>query len=223
MLRVPSSGNSGSIYLINPDHPDFHLIAIDQQDLEMVGIAESSAIKADHSEVSHKTILRDITWSGLVDLEGRPLSARAQQKVSIDVRNLAAETLSYLRDRPELLRDLTPRAFEEFMAAFYESKGWKAQLTPSSRDGGKDVIISKTDEGGRRMCYVECKRYEPQNPVSVGVIRQLYGVVEADKATAGIVATTSFFTKPAMAEARAIGHRMTLLDFDSLADMLRPE
>jgi HJR/Mrr/RecB family endonuclease len=128
-----------------------------------------------------------------------------------------------IRADPEQLLRLSPREFEEAMAAFYEDRGWQVQLTPERKDGGKDLIIVKSDEAGRRMCYVECKRYARDHPVSVGIIRELWGVVDKDNATSGIVAATSYFTKGAREESQSIrmAHRMALYDYDALVTMLR--
>ena len=44
---------------------------------------------------------------------------------------------------------------------------------------------------------IECKRYAPDNPVGVELVRSLYGVKVHEKATKAILATTSRFTASA--------------------------
>ena len=63
------------------------------------------------------------------------------------------------------------------------------------------------------MYLVECKRYVPPDKVGVQIVRQLYGTVELKQATAGIMATTSFFTKGAKELQRELEHRMHLADY----------
>ena len=68
---------------------------------------------------------------------------------------------------------------------------------------------------------VECKRYGEDNKVGVEIVRGLYGVVEAKRATRGIIATTSYFTKGAKSFRNQVKHRIGLADFDVLAKFLQ--
>jgi restriction system protein len=49
--------------------------------------------------------------------------------------------------------------------------------------------------------------------VGVGIVRGLYGVIEANRATAGIVATTSYFAADARSFQEQIGLRLGLQDY----------
>jgi len=44
---------------------------------------------------------------------------------------------------------------------------------------------------------IECKRYDPKNKVGVSIVRELYGVKNHEKATKGILATTSYLSDEA--------------------------
>jgi hypothetical protein len=57
---------------------------------------------------------------------------------------------------------------------------------------------------------VDAKRNRRDRPVGVGVVRQLYGVVEAMKTSAGLLATTSFFSPDAKQFQEKIPFRLTL-------------
>ena len=48
-------------------------------------------------------------------------------------------------------------------------------------------------------------------------MRTLYGVAESERVTAGILATTSYFTSPATEFQKLIPYRLSLHDFDSSA------
>jgi restriction system protein len=58
--------------------------------------------------------------------------------------------------------------------------------------------------------------------VGVEIVRQLYGVVEAEKATAGVIVTTSSFTRGAKSFALQHSHRMTLHDYGGIRALLGP-
>jgi restriction system protein len=70
------------------------------------------------------------------------------------------------------------------------------------------------------MIYADCKRYAERNKVGVDAVRGLYGVVEKDNATSGLIITTSFFTKTAIEERNEVKHRMALADFNDVKKMM---
>jgi restriction endonuclease Mrr len=51
-------------------------------------------------------------------------------------------------------------------------------------------------------------------------VRGLYGLVEAERATSGLIVTTSYFTTGAVAERERLKYRMALADFDKVKDFL---
>lgn len=83
------------------------------------------------------------------------------------------------------------------MAEIYNKLGYKVEITPSTRDGGKDLIIRKPEILGDFIYYVECKKYAAERHIGVGIVRNLVGTVNTDRVNGGILATTSFFTKNA--------------------------
>jgi restriction system protein len=66
----------------------------------------------------------------------------------------------------------------------------------------------------------QCKRYAPKHKVTVEAVRELYGVVESEKATSGLIITTSTFTKPAKAFQEKNKFRLSLVDMDDLKKWL---
>ena len=67
---------------------------------------------------------------------------------------------------------------------------------------------------------MECKRHHPNNPVGIAIVQRLYGVVSQEKATAGLVVTTSHFSKEAMKFAKTVKHQLGLRDYKSLKEWL---
>ena len=78
-----------------------------------------------------------------------------------------------------------------------QREGNRVQLTKQTRDGGKALIILNNSSLGDFVIYAECKKRAPKYPVNVGLVRELYGTVNADNATAGIMVTTSYFSRDA--------------------------
>jgi restriction system protein len=82
------------------------------------------------------------------------------------------------------------------------------------------MVASRADLGSF-LYYVECKRYAPDHPVGVNLVRELYGVVQADRVTAGILATTSFFTRGAKEFQSEVAYQISLRDYFGIQDWLQ--
>jgi hypothetical protein len=130
------------------------------------------------------------------------------------------ELLDYLRRHPELLYELHPRRFEEVIAAIWSSLGYEVTLTPRSRDGGKDLYAVQRTLAGDLLYIIECKRYSPDKPVGVEIVRGVYGVSQQERATMGVVATTSYFTKDAQQFQRMVKYQLSLTDYRDLTAWL---
>ena len=126
------------------------------------------------------------------------------------------DVLKLLSQKPQSIYSLTPRRFEELIAEILSRQGFKVTLTGQTRDGGRDILAQNSNLFGEHLYLVECKKYSKNNPVGVSLVRQLYGVIEADKATAGIICTTSQFTNDACKFADNIKHRMSLKNYSDI-------
>lgn len=141
-------------------------------------------------------------------------------KIIIDIRLVNQKILDRINRNPYEMYNLSARQFEIMCAELYEERGYKVILTQETRDGGKDLIILDDRDLGKFKIYGECKRYAPDNPVSVNVVKQLAGNIWADKVTAGIVMTSSYFSKDAKSFANQFEHQLSLMDFNYLHQMM---
>jgi restriction system protein len=151
-----------------------------------------------------------------------PLDApRPDGEVDIRVRAVNQGLIDALATRPELMHELRPRQFEELMAELYVRQGFEVELTPETRDGGVDLYVIRHESFGPVVTLVDAKRHTGKNRVGVGVVRQLYGIVEAKNANAGVIATTSFFSRDAQRFTEEVGLRMRLQNFLDVQKMLQ--
>lgn len=127
-----------------------------------------------------------------------------------------ASLLKRAKDDPKIIDNISSREFEEMVCELLDKQGYNVKLTKQSRDGGKDIIVVQKSVLGEFCIYVECKKYDKSNPISVKLVRELYGTVMADDATAGMIITTSYFTRDAKEYRDKIKHRMTLKDYNDL-------
>jgi hypothetical protein len=164
-------------------------------------------IRREYALASEDALLDEIT------LITRPVVAEVESAVAALVYRLGPD--------PKDWYGLGPRRFEEVLAEIWAGLGWETILTPPVGDGGLDVRAIRSKHGVF-LCYlIEAKAYAPDRPVGIDIVRKLYGVVERERATHGILATTSSFTRGALEEARALRYRMSLADVSRIYEWLR--
>jgi len=130
-------------------------------------------------------------------------------------------TIEHLASNPETILDLAPIDFERLIAELLRRDGMNVQLTPPTRDGGRDILAWSTRSTGRLMQLIECKRHDRARKVGVATLRALFGVVEAERAASATLVTTSSFTPAARQFALSVGARLVLRDYGDVAKWLR--
>jgi restriction system protein len=127
----------------------------------------------------------------------------------------STDVLSTLDRRPNLM-ELTPSEFENLITNLFESMGLETRLTQASRDGGVDCVAydQRPILGGKVV--IQAKRYK--NTVGVSAVRDLFGTVQNEGASKGIIVTTSGYGKASYDF--AAGKPLELLDGANLLYLL---
>ncbi|QFZ84562.1 hypothetical protein GFK26_18205 [Variovorax paradoxus] len=121
-----------------------------------------------------------------------------QQEIITRLGNCSNTLILEAHHNPDVLYSADPRAFEEMVAYIFKKHGFEVELTKKSKDGGRDIIACRNDDLGTPLKYlVECKRYAKDRPVSVEMVRALYGVHQKEGANKSMLVTTSRFTRGA--------------------------
>jgi len=114
------------------------------------------------------------------------------------------------------LDTIDPLAFEDLVRQLFERMGYRAALTKASHDGGVDIeVFDPTPIRGGRF-LVQCKRYS--GVVGAQYVRDLYGVVQHERAMKGILVTTSHFSPDAYGF--AAGKPLELIDRPQVETLL---
>jgi restriction system protein len=102
------------------------------------------------------------------------------------------DVLSGLDQRPNLM-DLTPSEFESLITNLFQKMGLETRLTQASRDGGVDCVAydPRPIFGGKVV--IQAKRYK--STVGVSAVRDLFGTMQNEGASKGILVTTSGYGK----------------------------
>jgi restriction system protein len=98
------------------------------------------------------------------------------------------DVLSGIDQRPNLM-ELTPGEFENLITNLFSRMGLETKLTQASRDGGVDCVAydPRPIFGGKVV--VQAKRYK--GTVGVSAVRDLFGTLQNEGASKGILVTTS--------------------------------
>jgi len=125
------------------------------------------------------------------------------------------DVLADLDDRPNLLR-LNPYEFESLIQNLFAKMGLDTKQTRASRDGGVDCVAydPRPIFGGKVV--IQAKRY--RNTVDVSAVRDLFGTLQNEGASKGILVTTSGYG-PASYEF-ASGKPLELIDGGNLLYLL---
>jgi HJR/Mrr/RecB family endonuclease len=102
------------------------------------------------------------------------------------------DTLSALDGRPNLM-ELTPNEFESLIQNLFTSMGLETRQTRASRDGGVDCVAYDTRPIFGGKVVIQAKRYK--NTVGVSAVRDLFGTLQNEGASKGILVTTSGYGK----------------------------
>jgi restriction system protein len=166
--------------------------------------------------------LGDYQTSGIILRPNRVLlpNEAVPHNVSSDIVIAGEELLDRIGKSPEKIYDLSPRKFEEVVAEILQRLGYSVRVTPATRDGGKDIYVATRKDLGSFLYLVECKHFRPDRPVGVGIVREMYGVLAAERATAGILVTTSYFTKEAMEFTETVKYQVSLRDYIGLQEWI---
>jgi restriction endonuclease Mrr len=209
--------------------PSMDLIIVDQSVLHAVLGNENIAIVSAQEDAKTIQKLQDHfneLWEATSAIEeSRQLLFEDLLRPSFplfksDIIRVSNETwnqlITHLSRSPEDLYRLEPAHFEELVAELLHREGMEVQLTPKTRDGGRDVLALHNGSAGQHLYLVECKRYSPDRPIGVDLVRSLYGAVEQERATAGLLVTTSRLTQDALDFATPIRYRLSFKEFDDL-------
>jgi len=106
--------------------------------------------------------------------------------------------------------------FEKICMELIRNMGFSVENTKASGDGGIDLIAYNHQPLLSGRYIIQCKRYS--GSVGEPILRDLYGVVTAERANKGILITTGHFTKNAIGFAE--GKNIELIDGPNLKNLM---
>ena len=117
-------------------------------------------------------------------------------------------------DKLESIRQLSWQEFELLVGEYFRRRGYVVQENGGGgADGGVDLVLTKTGQ----KTIVQCKRWKNVQ-VGVSPVRELYGVMVAEKAVACIFVSSGRYTQEA--ESFAGNKPIELIDGEALYKLI---
>lgn len=165
--------------------------------MQLLGSANASVVGSPWSKA------REIDWEKEVNL--RDLF-KSEGLVAPDGPFVDQRYIDYLNRNFERIGEINWRKFEGLTGDFYRHEGYRVDIGPGRNDGGVDLRIWKSDaaEGEPPTILVQCKRQKDK--VDRVVMKALYADILHEKATSGLIVTTSRLSPGARGDRTARGY-----------------
>jgi hypothetical protein len=151
-------------------------------------------------------------WALRMEAPPPPPPARIQALVS----QFSEELAKAVADDPRVLDSIEWRDMERVLETVLSGLGFEAELTPSSKDGGKDIVLRITDMSGElRSFIVEVKHWRSGKHVGGTVLTDFVRVVAHEEHEAGLILATYGFASNATAALTEIERRRVRLGHES--------
>jgi restriction system protein len=136
-----------------------------------------------------------------------PMRVDIQQEVELILLETTQRFATLVARDSRALKHLEWRDLERIVASVFESLGFSVELTPSSKDGGRDVVLECRVEGRLARYLVEVKHWRAGNKVGGSAVRDFLKVVVSEPADAGVFLSTYGFCSNAFEQLTEIEKR----------------
>jgi len=174
------------------------------------GMEVGTATRAgDMGAVASKQLYKTLAMIGQYLL---PVAFLVDALISVIGRQKRKQLIEDAADstNPNALNGMTWQEFEMLVGEAYRRQGFNVrEMGGGGADGGVDLVLTKNDQ----KVLVQCKQWKTFK-VGVKIVRELYGVMAAQKAQGGVVVTSGVFTQEA--KAFADGKNIALIDGEKL-------
>jgi len=134
----------------------------------------------------------------LLDLDAlRSWVGRLEQIEYVDVsqvnlirREFNRKFIDLIVNNPRYLDEIEWREMERLLAQIFEGLGFEVRLTPGSKDGGKDIVLTCHVKSSAHTYYVEVKHWRSGQHVGAGAISDFLNVIVNEQVSGGLFLST---------------------------------
>jgi len=121
-------------------------------------------------------------------------TAKEFNEVIYYIKILSKKLIELVARNPDNLKQLEWRDLERTIAELFEGIGFKTTLTPSSKDGGKDVILECTIDEINKSYIIEIKHWRSGQKVGQNAVKEFTQVIFNEKREKGLFLSTYGFS-----------------------------
>jgi restriction system protein len=125
-------------------------------------------------------------WVGRVDVASDINQLEIEQILKVTSSRLAKR----IAEEPRYVERLNWWEMEQLVSDLFDGLGFKVTLTPSSKDGGKDVILECIVDGKQRSYVVEIKHWRSEQKVGKKAVTKFLNVLVREKRDGGLFLST---------------------------------
>ena len=129
-------------------------------------------------------------WSESLSKE---LVPKELNEVLYYVKQLSKKLIELIAKNPDNLKNLEWRDLERTIAELFEGIGFKTTLTPSSKDGGKDVILECKIDNIQKTFIIEIKHWRSGQQVGKKAVKEFTKIIINEKRDMGLFLSTYGF------------------------------
>jgi len=111
-------------------------------------------------------------------------------QINIIRRELSRKFIELIAKNPRNLDQIEWREMEHLLTVVFDGLGFDAKLTPGSKDGGKDIILTCTIESEQHTYYVEIKHWRSNQRVGFGAVSDFLNVIINEEISGGLYLST---------------------------------
>lgn len=127
------------------------------------------------------------------------------------IKGISQKFAEIVATNPSALDELEWRDIERLLAEVFDGIGFSVELTPPSKDGGKDIILQCFVSGKKHSYIVEVKHWRSHTKVGGSAIKDFLSVIVKENRDAGLFLSTYGYSSNAFEAISEIErHRLRL-------------
>lgn len=154
--------------------------------------------------------------------ENTNLNYESETDITQDITSIRLATddlIKSIQNLPGLLYEVNPNKLEEIVARLFEYFNYKVEITSQTRDGGYDLILTKSDIVDQKI-IVEVKRTSPNRKVGLSSVKALYASLVNSNFDKGMLITTSYLTTEARGFVGKTNGKIVTVEYEQLKEWI---
>jgi restriction system protein len=150
----------------------------------------------------------ETTGADLVKGFGKEAEVNVLKNISLIRKVFNEKLIKLIASNPQYLQDIEWRELEHLLSVAFERIGFGVELTPSSKDGGKDIVLTCRVRGDDHTYYVEVKHWRSHEKVGKRHTTEFLNVIVNEGVSGGLFISTYGQSKNAIESLTSIDRRL---------------